>query len=231
MDAARWIEFLNQQGIAQIAMAVFLGGAIGLERELRGRPAGLRTMILVCLGSTLVMIVSNKLPAVGGDPAIMRVDPGRIASGVVTGVGFLGAGVIIKLGDLVRGVTTAATIWFVAALGVAIGLEYYRLAAITTLTVVIVLWLFGEFSKYLKSAVYRTVEITVDAQRSTETLARAQTMFDELKMRVMEVRVSEDVHAGQSVLQLYVKTNRPQLSHDTVKQLATGEGVAKVVWR
>ena len=104
----------------QIFAAVVLGGAIGFEREVAGREAGLRTMILVCLGSTLVMVVSERLSAEGGS-VLFRVDPTRIGAGIVTGIGFVGGGVILKQRNLIRGVTTAAAIWFVAGLGIAIG--------------------------------------------------------------------------------------------------------------
>ena len=94
----------------RLVLAVFLGGAIGLERESRGRPAGLRTHILVCLGATIIMIASTRMAIVSQalpPTSRIQVDPGRIAAGVVTGIGFLGAGAIIRIGDLVRGLTTA----------------------------------------------------------------------------------------------------------------------------
>ena len=101
-----------------LLLAILLGGAIGLERESRGRPAGLRTHILVCLGATIIMIASTRMGELTQalSPASrIQVDPGRIAAGIVTGIGFLGAGAIIRIGDLVRGLTTAGCIWFVAA--------------------------------------------------------------------------------------------------------------------
>jgi putative Mg2+ transporter-C (MgtC) family protein len=108
----------------RLALAILLGGAIGLERESRGRPAGLRTHILVCLGATIIMIASTQMAILSQalpQASRIQVDPGRIAAGIVTGIGFLGAGAIIRIGDLVRGLTTAGCIWFVAALGITIG--------------------------------------------------------------------------------------------------------------
>src|SRR5512143_587908 len=107
--------------VLRLLLAILLGGAIGLERESRGRPAGLRTHILVCLGATIIMIASTRmgeLTQVLSSTSRVQVDPGRIAAGIVTGIGFLGAGAIIRIGDLVRGLTTAGCIWFVAALGI-----------------------------------------------------------------------------------------------------------------
>lgn len=100
---------LEPEMLLQLLMALILGGAVGMERELRGRSAGLRTLSLVCLGSTLVMMVSAHLSFESAS-GVLRADPGRIAAGVITGIGFLGGGVILQLGDIIRGVTTAASI-------------------------------------------------------------------------------------------------------------------------
>ena len=110
--------------IARLGVAVLLGGLIGLEREAHERPAGLRTHVLVCVGSALFTLCSYKV-------AGARFDPGRVTAQIVTGIGFLGAGTIIRQGSVVRGLTTAASIWTVAAIGiaVAIGGEMLYLAA------------------------------------------------------------------------------------------------------
>ncbi len=114
--------------LGRLAFAVVLGGLIGLERELRGYPAGIRTMALITMGSMLFTDISQLL---GGDD--------RVAAGIVTGIGFLGAGVIFREGYTVRGITTAATIWASAAIGMAIGRELYLVAGLGTVLVFIVL--------------------------------------------------------------------------------------------
>ena len=116
---------------AQVTFAFVIGAVIGLEREFRSNPAGFRTMILICVGSCLYTILSKE---VGG------VSPDRIASNVVTGIGFIGAGVIFKEGITVNGLTTAALIWVTAALGMAIGYHNYPLAIIVSAMVVITLF-------------------------------------------------------------------------------------------
>lgn len=108
---------------AQIALAALLGALIGIGRELHDKPAGIKTMSIVTLGSTLVMQLSIKLPAEGALDAVG--DPARLAAAVMTGIGFLGAGVILRTGASIHGITTAATIWFMAAVGLAIGAGYY----------------------------------------------------------------------------------------------------------
>jgi len=110
----------------KLGLAVVLAGAVGIERERKGRAAGLRTHVLVCLGSTLAMVIAQALGRTYGH------DQGRMAAGIITGVGFLGAGTIINVRGAQRGLTTAAMIWFVAALGIAIGLGYLLYAVMAT---------------------------------------------------------------------------------------------------
>ena len=115
----------------RLALAAGLGGAIGLEREFRHKPAGLRTNMLIALGSALFSILSVQLGSAAGSPD-------RVAAQVVTGIGFLGAGAILRSGENVHGLTTAATIWVNAAIGMAAGLGAYAVAAGgATLTLVV----------------------------------------------------------------------------------------------
>ena len=120
----------------RLLLAAFLGGIIGFQREKANKPAGLRTHILICLGSALFTVVSV-LGFTG------NVDPSRIAAGVVTGIGFIGAGVIFRgmRGDKVMGITTAASIWVTAAIGIAAGAGLYIIASATALVTVLVLML------------------------------------------------------------------------------------------
>jgi putative Mg2+ transporter-C (MgtC) family protein len=126
----------------RVVVAAGLGGAVGLERELREREAGFRTHLLVSVGSCLFTLVSaygfNEFLVGGGN--VVRTDPTRIAAQIVTGVGFLGAGAIIRQGFSVRGLTTAATLWVVAAIGMASGAGYFSAAVITTVLVLFSLW-------------------------------------------------------------------------------------------
>jgi putative Mg2+ transporter-C (MgtC) family protein len=132
-----WAEIL-----LRVVLAAGLGGAIGFERELREREAGLRTHMLVSVGAALFTLVSAyawtdwRFSTAEG----LVFDPTRIAAQVVTGIGFLGAGAIIRQGLSVRGLTTAATLWVVAAIGMATGAGYYAAAVITTVLVLVSLW-------------------------------------------------------------------------------------------
>ena len=118
--------------IISLILAAFLGAAIGLERELSGKSAGLRTNLLICLGAAIFTIISKRLAVDEGSTT-------RIAAQIVTGVGFLGAGAVIQDRRGVHGLTTAATIWLVASIGMACGAGFRELAAIATLIVIVVL--------------------------------------------------------------------------------------------
>ncbi len=110
----------------KLVLAALLGGLVGIEREIRDKPAGLRTNILICVGSTLFMSISTKVAELlGGDPT-------RIAAQIITGIGFLGAGAVLHSHGFVLGLTTAATIWVVAGIGMALGSGMYTVAVFTT---------------------------------------------------------------------------------------------------
>jgi putative Mg2+ transporter-C (MgtC) family protein len=132
----------NDAVVFRLVVAAVLGGAVGIERELRDREAGFRTHMLVSSGSALFTLVSaygfHEFLASGD--AVIRADPTRIAAQIVTGIGFLGAGAIIREGLAVRGLTTAATLWVVAAIGMAAGAGYYAAAVTATLLTVVALW-------------------------------------------------------------------------------------------
>ena len=121
------------EDVISIILAAFLGAAIGLERELSGKSAGLRTNILICLGAAVFTIISKRMVS-GTNGSITR-----IAAQIVTGVGFLGAGAVIQDRRGVHGLTTAATIWLVASIGMACGAGFHSLAAVSTLIAIIVL--------------------------------------------------------------------------------------------
>jgi putative Mg2+ transporter-C (MgtC) family protein len=140
----------------RLVAALFAGGLIGLERSHRGRPAGFRTHALVCLASSLLMLVTvyepHWMPRATG--AALVLDPTRMAQGIMTGIGFLGAGAIIKEGFSVRGLTTAASIWVTAAAGILTGIGFYFAAALGTVLVLGTLSLFRWVEARLPTETY-----------------------------------------------------------------------------
>ena len=131
----------------RLTLSAILGGIVGMERESLNRPAGLRTHILVCVGSSLIMISGIHLFYTF--QSYTNVDPGRLAAQIVSGIGFLGAGTIIKEGSTVRGLTTAASLWTVSGIGIAIGSGFYFGGLMATLLVLITLVVFSKFERYL----------------------------------------------------------------------------------
>ncbi|MEA2735592.1 MAG: putative Mg2+ transporter-C (MgtC) family protein [Humisphaera sp.] len=205
----------------RLLMAMFAGGLVGLERELRGRQAGFRTNILVCVGSCLTMIVSISFASRAWPHEAnvnMNIDPARIAYGVMTGIGFLGAGTIIKSGGAVRGLTTAAAMWCVAAVGLAAGFGMYTLTAIATLLIVTALWVLDYFEGMVPKWRYRTVVVRRKWKPGVipETIER----FKKAHLRVIDAsmeRTYEDL--AHTTINVRVAFVRAQKYYDLERQL------------
>jgi len=138
----------DSQIILRLTLSVVLSGLIGLERQIHRRNAGLRTHILVCLGSCLIMLTSLYVFDIYNNKA--QLDPARIAAGVITGIGFLGAGTIIREREGVKGLTTAASLWVVAGIGLAVGCGFCMAALYTTALSLIVLF----FLRYIEGIIF-----------------------------------------------------------------------------
>lgn len=150
----------TEELILRLLLGTMMGGLIGYERQTHGRPAGFRTHMLVCTASVLLMLVSeyNYHLTEGGAP-FMRVDPGRIAAGAITGIGFLGAGVIVKTGATISGLTTAACIWMVSAIGLSVGTGMYVPAFAGFVLTIFALLVMRAFEKKMPGTLYRTLVI------------------------------------------------------------------------
>lgn len=135
---------LNPEDVLKIILAVTAGGLIGIEREFRDKAAGFRTLIFICAGACLFTLLSARMAP--------NSDPNRIAANIVTGVGFLGAGVILRDGSKVIGLTTAATIWLTAAVGMGIGGGQYLLSGVMLLAALIVLWVLPSIEHRIDNA-------------------------------------------------------------------------------
>ena len=159
------MEFSYQETI-QLLLSLLIGGMIGIEREYSSKAAGFRTMILISVGSTLFTIISRKL----GAPA----NEDRIAANIITGIGFIGAGVVFKDGFSVTGLTTAASIWVTAALGMAIGSGDYALAGEGTVLTIIILFLF------------EYIQLVIDRMHQRRTYKIA---FQKDRIKIEEIRV------------------------------------------
>lgn len=147
--------------LSRLLLALLAGGIIGLERAIHGREAGFRTHTLVCVSSSLLMLLMANQWSLVPQEFIdtVRTDPTRMAQGIMTGIGFLGAGVIIKEGLTVRGLTTAASIWMTAAIGIVIGMGFYVPALIATLITLITLSMFRWIENKIPSMKYAQLSV------------------------------------------------------------------------
>jgi putative Mg2+ transporter-C (MgtC) family protein len=211
------------ESVPRVILALFVGGLVGLERERRDRPAGIRTHMLVCAGSTLITLVSMLL----GGP---RTDPTRIAAQIVSGIGFLGAGTIFRSGATVRGLTTAAGLWLVAGvgMGIAAGGTLLELAVITGLTV----WMVNTWGRLAEDRwvrVHRDLRLTISRQE--DGLAR---VFEELEQRgvvIHEVQWLPEAASGDSgVVRLSLHMPDPEERSALTAWLGQQQGVRQVAW-
>ena len=146
--------------IIRLLLGTLIGGIIGFERQVHGRPAGFRTHILVCVACVLLMLVSEHYHSLSvQDPGYVRADPGRIAAGAITGVGFLGAGVVLKTGFSIQGLTTAACIWIVSAIGLSIGGGLYMAGILTFLITIVTLTFLRAMERKLPKLSFRDLTI------------------------------------------------------------------------
>lgn len=215
----------------RLGSALAIGALIGLERSYRGRPAGFRTHALVCLASSLLMLVtvyeSQWFTPTGTSRVV--VDPTRMAQGIMTGIGFLGAGAIIRQGLSVRGLTTAAGLWVVAAIGMAVGAGYYSAALIATAIVLVGLGPFRWVERAPGLARFRraggSLEVDLTPEHSiTEPLA----VVDARRVRISRVEFEDQKDRRRLRIQLDVPLG--QAEERLVEDLAALEGVVAVRW-
>lgn len=185
----------------KLLLAIVCGGAIGLERELSRKPAGLRTNVLICMGAALFMITSRHIG--GGAP---YTDPGRLVAQVVTGIGFIGAGVILQARGSVTGLTTAATIFVVAAVGISIGDSMYGAAVLATVLIIFVLVLLRRLENFLLRH-RRRYYYTFKSRAPATALSQLLDLLENEGMRLDDFSV-KDLAGGQHEVKLSVVTSR-----------------------
>ncbi|MEF3306433.1 MgtC/SapB family protein [Paenibacillus sp. GYB003] len=214
----------------RLVLAVVFGGLVGLEREQNNHPAGFRTHILVCLGAALIMLLSMYGFGAFANEANVRLDPARLAAQVITGIGFLGAGTIIFNGSSISGLTTAASLWVVAAIGLATGAGFYYPAVLTTLFVLLSLWILNKVEKrWLGGKRTRTVQIEMP-DRPGSLAAITSAMADkgaEIRKVAIEQLHRED--GGDRIrIQLSVRLAKPELLLSAADELRALDGVTNL---
>jgi len=218
--------------LMRLGAAILLGGAIGLEREFHGRPAGIRTHILVCLGATMIMLLPQLLVSQTNIAGVKAVsDPGRIIAGIVTGIGFLGAGAIIRIGDMVRGLTTAAGIWFTAALGAVIGSGYIVLGLVCTGAGMFITIFFDKVEEMIPDTQYREFILTVADENLKESEFELKRTFSDYKMNVLDKYYKWDRDLNRVTVRFMIKTKNVDKGGDVIKSVSGQKGVLSAVWQ
>lgn len=187
------------EAVTKLMISAFLSGLVGIERESANRPAGFRTHVLVGVGSTLVMLVSIGMAEISGR---VPADPARIAAQVVSGIGFIGAGTILREGASVRGLTTAASLWVVSAIGLGVGAGMYAPSAMTTLIVILALVILGRLEKAILSR--RLSMITVIIDDKPGQIGRIATTLGNRHINIKGIEMS-DVENDRLAVTFFVR--------------------------
>lgn len=211
----------------QLGLSALFGGLIGGERQSHGRPAGLRTHILVCLGSTAVIIAFQQLQKnlMMGAGEMIKMDPARVAAGIITGIGFLGAGTIIKGKDFVMGLTTAASLWVVASIGIGLGLGQYLLASVVTALVLLTLYILDKIS--IPSDHYAELSLEGENLSFDGISARLKG----LGLRIKGYHLERNLKSGLQVLTFVLRFKDEKIGPKVVDSLSHLDRLTKISWK
>ncbi len=213
--------------LLRLIMAAVLSGIVGFEREFHGRAAGFRTHILLCVGSALVMLTSIHIFDVYN--AMVPCDPARMAAGVVTGIGFLGAGTIMHSKSSVRGLTTATSLWVVAGIGLAVGSGMYFASIATTVITMITLFFFSRMEHALiRKDWYKT--LIIESREGVTQIKGAREVLAEYGVRVTDFEVERSEDGASMVLEIGVKLSTSRNDDHIVQEISRLEGVKSVKW-
>lgn len=211
----------------RLLLAGILSGAIGFEREFHGRAAGFRTHILLCVGSTLVMLTSMHIFDVyyGKVP----VDPARIAAGVITGIGFLGAGTIMHSRSSIRGLTTAASLWVVAGIGLAVGSGLYFASILTTFLTIIALMFFGKLERsMIRKDWYRT--LVIEGKEDLNQLKCIREVLDQHNIDITDYMIDRSQDGANMIFKVGLKLYDIRLANQLIEDIGRLSGVNHAKW-
>lgn len=217
--------------VFRLFLGAALGGVIGYERERHGRAAGFRTNMVVCAASVLIMLISVNFYHFTELLNIdyIRIDPGRIAAGAITGVGFLGAGVIVRSGATVHGLTTAAIIWMVSIIGLTVGAGMYMVSLLATGLTVASLAILRTVERRISSDIYKELLVSVEfrpgLQEEFDPLIRAKGIT------MLSVDYERDITRAEATLNYLLRTKDESMLKETVEEVSARAGVRRVQLR
>jgi putative Mg2+ transporter-C (MgtC) family protein len=215
--------------IFRLVLAGLLGGLIGVERERHGRPAGFRTHILLATGTALLMMLSQYMydlyPGQNSD-SIIRLDPGRIAAMSITGIGFLGAGAIIKSKGHVRGLTTAACLWMVAAVGLSVGCGFYLPAVVATAIALFSLMGLRFLERHFRKDWYRKLILTFDGLK--DQMPDIIKVMDNHQVWILRMGLNQNLKGNETGYELELRMRENIFKHDLISDLSRIPGLKKI---
>lgn len=211
--------------LQRLLLITLIAGAIGYERERHGRAAGFRTHILVGVGSCLIMMTGLFLMESLAHGA--SVDPSRMAAQVISGIGFLGAGTILRSRGAVRGLTTAASLWAVGGVGLAVGAGFLRGAVLTGLVVMLVLFALSPLERTMRKEQYQTLVVLTTGGMGHLAAIRELLADYELEIRDLDI---QDVDGGKTRVDLQVRLASDQPRDEIVKKLRALERTVEAYW-
>ena len=213
--------------VFRLVLSAVLSGIVGFEREFHGRAAGFRTHILLCVGSTLIMLTSIHIFDVYSSR--VPIDPARLAAGVVTGIGFLGAGTIMRYKASVRGLTTATSLWVVAGIGLAVGSGLYFGSIFTTIIAVVALMFFSKLEHVMiRKDWYKT--IIIETKDGVEQLKKIREALSEYGSEINDFEVDRSEDGMNMILKFDLKLSTNKHNVQLIHDIARLEGVKSVKW-
>jgi putative Mg2+ transporter-C (MgtC) family protein len=218
----------DSQIILRLVLAALLSGLIGFEREIHGRAAGFRTHILVSVGATLLTMTSIYIAEIY--QGIAQADPSRIAAQIVTGVGFLGAGTILRFRASIRGLTTAASLWTVAGVGLAIGCGFYQGAMVTTVIVLVALLFFSYLErKMVRKDWYKT--LSVRAITGFEVLTEIRKVLSDYRVEIRDLEITKPEEGEILNLEMDLKLLTVRHDDQIISDIMRIKGVKGAGWK
>ena len=226
-----------QQIAIRLALAILASFLIGLDRDQHGKTAGMRTTMLVCLTATLAMLEANLLISTSGKTptSFIQLDVMRLPLGILSGIGFIGAGAILRRGNLVRGLTTAATLWFVTILGLLFGAGFLKLGTVSSVLALTILWVLKLLEGHIPTV--RTATLLIEFAAHTNSPITQESLRETLhgkgfhittwKVRFVAPRL-ESIECG---VRWFRKGHRQPSTPEIVDQLAATAGITRLTWK
>lgn len=211
------------QIILRVLLGAVLGAAVGIERERNAQPAGLRTHMILVIGATLAMVLSVNLGYLYARPGTPS-DPARLAAQVISGIGFLGAGAILRYGFTVKGLTTATSLWTMAIVGLTVGAGYYLIGVITTLLILVVLALLNVIeNRFVRTSVSRFIQIETDYHKGVvKSIRRIVEKFAE---NLVSFTIQKHIKSKRLRIQVVARISRDQALEELIESLSDIDGV------